>query len=367
MNVLRVEVKYNELGLLFKNGRLVDVLSEGIHWAWSWRYPIEIAIKSPQAVSIVHADIEQLSKCDLLADKATFVDLKENERAFLWIDGRFERVLKPGLYGYWNQGRDIKVERVDANELQVVRNDMTRILKSTGAGLLLDVTEIPEGKVGVLYVNGEYRKVLPSGKHFFWRDVAKVKIHVVDQRDQILDVSGQDIMTQDKVTLRLNALVSCRIVDARKYLEASQDALQSLYRETQLVLRAEVGSRSLDALLSDKESLAASAKQAVLNKGKALGIEVISVGVRDVILPGDMKELLNQVIEAQKASEANGIKRREETAAMRSQLNTAKLLESNPMLMKLRELEVLENIAKTSNLSVVLGEKSLTESVTKLI
>lgn len=80
-----------------------------------------------------------------------------------------------------------------------------------------------------------------------------------------------------------------------------------------------------------------------------------------------MKELLNKVIEAQKAAEANLIVRREETAAMRSQANTARLLENNPTLMRLRELEVLEKIAVSSDLKVILGEKGLTERIVNLI
>ncbi len=367
MNVVRSKIEYDECGLVYRNGRLVDVLNEGTRWLWAWDDSIKVDVRSQRTPELVSGDLDQLSKSELLSDKVTFVDLKDNERAFVWVDGRFQRVLGPGLYGYWDQVRKIEIERFDANELQLVRKDIETLLKERSSVLSLDVTEIPEGKVGVLYVNGEYRKVLSSGKQVFWKDVAKVKIYIVDLRDQVLDVSGQDIMTQDKVTLRLNALVSYRVVDARKSVDTSQDALQSLYRETQLVLRSEVGGRSLDALLSDKETLAVGAKQALFSVAEAMGIEVLSLGIRDVILPGDMKDLLNQVIEAQKASEANGIKRREETAAMRSQLNTAKLMESNPVLMKLREFEVLENVAKTSNLSVVLGEKSLTDSLTKLI
>ncbi len=76
---------------------------------------------------------------------------------------------------------------------------------------------------------------------------------------------------------------------------------------------------------------------------------------------------MNRVIEARKAAEAAVITRREETAAMRSQANTAKLLEQNATLMRLRELEVLEKIASTSNLSVVLGEKGLADRVVNLI
>ena len=78
-----------------------------------------------------------------------------------------------------------------------------------------------------------------------------------------------------------------------------------------------------------------------------------------MILPGDMKDLMNKVTEAKKAAEANLITRREETAALRSQANTAKLLADNPTLMRLRELEVLEKIVAGGGLNVVLGEKGL--------
>ena len=91
------------------------------------------------------------------------------------------------------------------------------------------------------------------------------------------------------------------------------------------------------------------------------------VGVRDIILPGETKDLMNRVTEGKKAAEANLIARREETAAMRSQANTAKLLEASPTLMRLRELEVLEKIASNGKLNIVLGEKGLADRVVNLI
>ena len=96
-------------------------------------------------------------------------------------------------------------------------------------------------------------------------------------------------------------------------------------------------------------------------------MELISVSIRDIILPGEMKDLMNKVTEAKKAAEANLIVRREETAAMRSQVNTAKLLQDNPTLMRLRELEVLEKIAASADLKVVLGEKGLADRVVNLL
>ncbi len=98
-----------------------------------------------------------------------------------------------------------------------------------------------------------------------------------------------------------------------------------------------------------------------------LGLTVASVGIRDVILPGDMKDLMNRVTEAKKAAEANLIARREETAAMRSQANTAKLLADNPTLMRLRELEVLEKVAAAGKMNIVLGEKGLADRVVNLL
>ncbi len=86
-----------------------------------------------------------------------------------------------------------------------------------------------------------------------------------------------------------------------------------------------------------------------------------------MILPGEMREILNKVTQAAREAEANNIRRREETAAMRSQANTARLLEKNPTLMRLRELEVLESIAAGGKLNIVLGEKGLADRVVNLL
>lgn len=128
-----------------------------------------------------------------------------------------------------------------------------------------------------------------------------------------------------------------------------------------------MGTRDLDALLSDKTAVTEELQSALRKRALVFGVEIISLGIKDVILPGDMKTLLNKVIEAKKSSEANVIARREETAAMRSQLNTARLMEGNPALMRMRELEVLERIAESSKMSIVLGEKGLADRVTNLL
>src|SRR5690606_22689006 len=111
-----------------------------------------------------------------------------------------------------------------------------------------------------------------------------------------------------------------------------------------------IGRVTLDEFLEDKQPVAVKLENVIRDRGRAFGIEVVSFGIRDLILPGEMKVLLNRVVEARKVAEAALITRREETAALRSQANTAKILESNPTLVRMRELETLEKIAQSAKL-----------------
>ena len=85
------------------------------------------------------------------------------------------------------------------------------------------------------------------------------------------------------------------------------------------------------------------------------GIALESVGVKDIILPGEMKTILAQVVEAEKSAQANVIRRREETAATRSLLNTAKVMEGNPVALRMKELETLERVAERIDKISVIG------------
>ena len=166
-------------------------------------------------------------------------------------------------------------------------------------------------------------------------------------------------MTRDKVTLRVNLVVTWQVVDAVKSVETARDVDRALYREAQLALRGAIGTRTLDQLLSDKEAVAGEVEGALMAHAPDYGLVVRSVGLRDVILPGEMKTILNEVILAQKQSEANLIRRREETAAARSQANTARLLAENPVLQRMKELESLQAILQGTKATFVLGSGDL--------
>ena len=139
-----------------------------------------------------------------------------------------------------------------------------------------------------------------------------------------------------------------------------------MYVAFQLALREYVAGFSFDELLEKKDSMAPFILQSVQKNADGLGIAVKDFGIRDIILPGDVKEIMNQVLVAEKKAQANTIMRREETASTRSLLNTAKLMEENAMLWKLKEMEYVEKIADKINSISVSGNGMLIEQLKQI-
>jgi regulator of protease activity HflC (stomatin/prohibitin superfamily) len=362
-----VKIRSYEVGLYFHDGEFQRLLGVGRHWMFDPLGKIRVDVMSQRDPWLRHDKLDVIVKSGALAGRAQVVDLKDYERALVWIEGRFSHVLPPGLYAYWVGFKDVRVEVIDARQVRLEHADLKTIVRSAYAGQVLDICTVERNHVGVSFQDGEYVETLPPGQYAFWRNVAESKVVEIDMREQALDIAGQEIMTSDKVTLRMNAMLTYRIVDARKAVMTTDGFMQSLYREAQLALRAVVGTRDLDSFLVDKDAVVSEFAEQVRRRAGELGLEVVSAGIRDVILPGEMKDLMNKVTEAKKAAEANLIVRREETAAMRSQANTARLLADNPTLMRLRELEVLEKIASSGKLNVILGEKGLADRVVNLL
>jgi regulator of protease activity HflC (stomatin/prohibitin superfamily) len=175
------------------------------------------------------------------------------------------------------------------------------------------------------------------------------------------------MLTKDKVSLRINLVVSYRVVDVGLATSTVSDLYAEMYRISQLALRQAVGGRTLDVLLENKDALNGDLAQDMSGSMKQCGVEVVRVGVKDVILPGDMRTLLNQVVEAEKAAQAQIIRRREETAATRSLLNTAKMIENNPVLLRMMELEAIERISeKIDKLTVYDGLNGVMKGLVSL-
>jgi regulator of protease activity HflC (stomatin/prohibitin superfamily) len=369
--VLKLRVREYERALHFRHGDYRGVLGPGRYFVWSRlvaplrdRYEVVNLLESSK---FAHPMLDVMLGDPKLASQLQVVDLAEGQRAIVWRDGRILGLFGPGRHAFWNWPRPVTIEVFEVSQLRFTHPQLEAVLAQSEAKNYLEWVEVDPNVDALLIVNGEFAGRLAPGKHAFWKGAGRVRIVPVDRREQVSDVAGQEIMTSDKVTLRVNLLVSWQVVDAVKAVTTVSDYAQAIYREAQLVLRAAIGTRKLDDLLADKEAVGGEVRQSLAARAAELGVQVRSVGLKDIVLPGDMKAILNQVIEAEKRAQAEGIRRREETASARSQANTARLLAENPVLARMKELEALQQIVAGSKATFVFGPSDIAEQVRRLV
>lgn len=371
----RLVVKKNERGLLFAEGDFVSILEPGLYRRFDPRNRLSLETFSLNTPLFEHRLAGYLRQHEPALVERCFerFDLDDQQVGLRFEDGLLVELLPPGARRlYWKGQAEQRLEPIELSQTYRLDSELVarlsqpslrgRPLQGLDAVLL---AQVPAYQVGVLKVDGAVIELLPAGLHGFWRFNRQISVELVDLRIQALEVSGQEILTRDKVSLRLNLAANWRYTDvllAQSHLAKPQE---QLYRELQFGLRAAVGTRTLDELLENKQAIE-QALHAHL-AGKLPGLEISSLGVRDIILPGEMKALLAQVLEAEKAAQANVIRRREETSATRSLLNTAKVMEDNPTALRLKELETLERVAeRIDRISVFGGLDQVLNGLVKL-
>ncbi len=351
-----IDIADNERALLYRRNRLVDVLMPGRHRVLRFGGSARIEMYDVSDVVFGAAQAKFLVKThsDLLARYIEHFEMGDNEVGLVYRDGHLKDVLAPGSFlAVWRDIERVRVDVIDISGDCEVEPALLSLLnyrltadRGRAASRSIKFCEVADGYVGMLSVDSKYQRMLTPGSYGFWTYNRNVVVGILDMRLQTIEVSGQEILTKDRVSLRINLSGSYKIVDPETVDAKLSDYAAFIYRELQLRLREVVGTHTLDSLLEDKDRLNLAIAEDIRARMAEYGIEVTSVGVKDIILPGDMKLILNQVVEAQKESEANLIKRREETQAMRSLHNTAKMMENNPTLMRLKELEALERVTE---------------------
>ncbi|MEL6204291.1 MAG: slipin family protein [Pseudomonadota bacterium] len=305
---------------------------------------------------------------DLVEAHLTVVEAGADEVKIVNRNGRAYEVVTPDHRSvYWTEAGEWTVDTVSLAETHQVEAWLAKRLmraKLTGA---LTSAEVSEGKVGILMVDGVVDRVLEAGTYWFWNLGRKHLVKLVDTRWQTHEVAGQELLTADRVTLRVNLTAEYRVVDPLEAVRAVKDFTEALHLALQLAFRKTLGALTLDALLADKVAVSDGAAAEVRTAMARIGLEVGAIALKDVILPGEMREILNRVVTAEKEAEANVIRRREETNATRSLLNTAKVMAENPVMLRLKELEALEAIAgKVERLTVHNGTEGLMTDLVKL-
>jgi regulator of protease activity HflC (stomatin/prohibitin superfamily) len=370
--VRRVLVGDQERALVIRRGRFERMLGPGSYWIFGLGVVVEqeTIAPAPEFVSEWSPFLVK-ERAALLSTWFTAVETGDAEVAAVWFDGKLTRLIGPGRRVlYWRGSIEVTAKVYDTRVSPEAPAELVAPLARLGkeaAGLLVRA-EVASGAVGLLYADGRFERTLEPGAYAFWA-IRNIRVEQIDLRLQALEIPGQEILTRDKVSIRVNVSAEYRVTDPALAALAVQGWQAYLYRTVQFAVRQLLGVRTLDELLADKALLEQA--QPALGEVRAamepLGVQVSRLAFKDVILPGEMREMLNQVVLAEKEAQANLIRRREETAATRSLVNTARLMQENPLVVRLKELETLEKVAgKVGKISIYSGVDGLMRNLVSL-
>jgi regulator of protease activity HflC (stomatin/prohibitin superfamily) len=366
----RVLVGDNERVLLIRKKRFADILAPGEYWIFTLGRGVEFERHNIKDLVFAgeRADYIVRERPDLASRHFTVVDTADSQVAVVYLDGKLARVVKPGARVlFWRGAVAVTFDLIDVRQAPEVPERLLSALARLGRESLVTFAAVEEGKRGLVYIDGRLIRELGAGTYGFWNAVAAPRIDVLEVRRQTVEVPGQEILTKDKVTLRVNIAAVYEIVNVVTARAGVKDVNEHLYRTLQIAVRQTLGKRTLEEVLAEKADIDETVSAEVRREMEVYGVRVGVIAIKDIILPGDIRDILNQVVTAEKQAQANLIRRREETAATRSLLNTAKLMEDNPLLVRLKELETLEKIAdKVGTITVVGGLDALLEGAVTL-
>lgn len=342
-------VKDDERAFLRRDGRFVKLLEPGRFAEFD-----PLRQLSVEVVKILRAEIAperalMIAKTDpdIAEENLAIIQAGPTEVAIVSMDGEPKHLVLPNsTRAFWKTLTKVEAEVIDtAQALRVEKRHLDK-LDAARAGGTIVTSVVDANQAGLLFVDGVLTERLAPGRHAFWSVGRTVRIQLIDLRPNPVEVTAQEILTKDRVGIRVTLTAFARVVDPEKAALSSTDVNATLYRLIQFAIREAVAARTLDEILAARDTIDREVRAYVTERAAALGAEIGEIGVKDVILPGDVRELLNKVVEAERVAKANIIRRQEETAATRSLLNTAKLMENNPLLLRLKELEALEKLVE---------------------
>lgn len=268
------------------------------------------------------------------------------------------------------------------------------IVKDTHRGLYYS-----DGKLTRILEAGHYR--IP-GKWKWFRRMPTVECLLVDIRERELTIKGQEILTSDKVAIRVSILVQFRVTDPRAAVHTVDDFEDRLYSDVQLAARRSLASMTLEEILTNRNRLSEDILSDVTESANGYGVSIRRADVKDLIFPGNLQEVMNRVLAAERQSQAQLVEARTraqvekieadsraevcrrdaeadadarrlrekaeadaiqakaaaEATAHVEKVKAAQVIEQHPSLMRLAELETLRSLARNANARLYLGEWS---------
>jgi len=361
--IKNVQIKAYETGLVFKNGNLIEILKEGNFWIFGNK---SVEVYDMKSLFTSTTDLNLLLKNESLKSLLEIVEVKDGEIVLMYENGIFKEVLNVGQYAFWKGIINREFQKIDLTKVEITEKISKTILENMKLKNFVRKCVITNQYKGLLLIDGKLIKILEAGTYYFWNNEISIEVKSVDTRMQQMEIAGQELLTKDKAMLRINFYVRFQVQNIEKALMENKEYDKQLYILMQLALREFVGALTLDELLLKKDSVGKEILENLGNKAEDLGLKASDAGIRDVILTGEMKEIMNQVLIAEKKAHANSIMRREETASTRSLLNTAKLMEENETLWKLKEMEYMEKIADKIGDITVSGNSNIVSQLKEI-
>jgi regulator of protease activity HflC (stomatin/prohibitin superfamily) len=366
----RIFVGDQERVLVSKDGRFTAILEPGAY---------TIFVRPFQTLGLEKYNVRDLvfqsTWADFLVKERpaivdrffTLVETTDDEVAIISVDRKLYKVLAPGKRMLFWRGAEMSAKVINVVDSPELPDNSLAALERLGRESLVTFANVDDARIGLLFIDNQLVRTLKPGRYGFWSVRGSPRVEQVDLRRQSLEISGQEILTKDKVSIRVNILAEFQVTDAVRAKQVVKDYSEHLYRALQLSVRETLGKKTLEEILAGKTDVDESVVALVRAEMENIGVRVGAIALKDIILPGEMREILNQVVTAEKQAQANLIRRREETAATRSLLNTAKLMEDNPILVRLKELETLEKLVeKVDRLTVTNGFDGLLDQLVSL-
>lgn len=216
-----------------------------------------------------------------------------------------------------------------------------------------------EYEKGLLYKNGKFVQILDSGRywansfeilnfstnyndiHGFRNNNVTTLIKKVDMRPSNMTINAQEILSIDNISLKITLVTKFEIIDPLKVINSVQSFYEDLYLQSQIALREIIGSTKIDYLLENRNEINTTLNDIVSKKAIEAGVKIHFISIKDIIFPGELKQVFAQVVKAQKEGQALLEKARGETASIRNLVNASKILDENPSLIYLRMLQAL--------------------------
>lgn len=215
---------------------------------------------------------------------------------------------------------------------------------------VLGTVTVHEYERGVRFVRGRFVGLVDAGTSYYLKPTTQIT--VLDVRPTSLTIEGQEVLTSDRVALKISLVARYSIGDAAAFILSDSAAARTMYLDIQLGLREVVADRTVDQILAARSTIGPEVLAAVAPQVVSLGIELLAVEVRDVMVPGDLKRAFAAVVAARHEGAAALERARGETAALRSLANAGRMVNDNPGLLSLR---VVQELAAGSGNTIMFG------------